>query len=1575
MNEKSKTPNIDPELEARIVALVLGEASDFEREELDRLIASRPELADFQFEMQRVHGLLNTVGSGKFEAPQEDWKLPADKRNAVLAVIRGEATIQQAVTAENSSAVQPMTAKRAWQWNPAHVAVAFCIAGFMGLLILPPVYNTRGRSDDFAEATKAALPDSGIQFTGGADVVFSVEPRLNVDASDGAVRFRLDHGEDSQVALSTIQNTLEGSAFVPLGDQNLWGANERFSGGTALNLRGAVDVQQLEELDKEGTSKRRSLARPQVKDEAKTDAYLSNDMRVATGEAPFSISEVEGLAEPTTATSTGMTLALDMPQLIAQNNHEWSRNGVQDQRRDYRYEPEAQLNSLFEQTNPKNSDGADSLERLSELEAPTSGDAGGSRSAVQLQSSGNLFGERGIEAALSDFDPFPQQNAPATTPKALQVPDGGTAIPGPIQLRTVPINRMFRQPTEQPQSLGEKLMKLNGGLEKDEAAKEDAGHSPFGNLLSQKTDVDFDFNIQDTDKPLSFSKNVQSQKNSTSPPSVRYKKQSPKDIQVPVDGTVGRGGMILQPLPESQSSNSPGVLDANQPVDRLEQTSPRTRLELQIDLLNSDVAWMQSYDVDDKEKADGEVADKGSQQWFGRNALGLNRPSDAKGAVTEEIYLDLAFPADAKAVLPFGIKGEDRRGEDTNPNVNDKATPDHRRPERVLIETEGLVEHEAELRTEINRFQSTLEIGGRTDSLSLELIKQAEVDQKWSRPATANPAIPQKATSTAEARYRALLRKESLLTEELGAGHPKLQQLRRNIEQTREYYEKLPEKEVNKSLSDDFVLLEKQNLQEQIAAIADINGRKSDSAVDKFNNFAEGFAPPVVDYGVSDTKPSTDLGNSNIEDISSDENEDQIRNNIAANPVLVPAGLGVTNLPFEDVNQIRIKQESADLTNQFNGLMKQKRYSEAELVAKKKLDLNSKLPEAIIMVEKAKLQRQIAAIAKIKARKSGSALTQFNLIEEFSALPIVDYGLPNAKSWTELPSRRADSRTRTESELRIEKSLSEQTTLHFEDVPLTEVIRHIATAHNFNIFLDTTSLESEGLDVNQHISIEVDGITLRSAMNLVLQQAGGLVFDIEGEVLKVIKRDAATTAGKDSSMLQQQPLKRIIAPAGLKEFTAKEDAFSTFSLHVSDVSFKLAMASLGRGEWPEAAKVRIEEFVNAFDYGDPMPRTGEKVACQIEQAIHPFLQQRNMLRISMKTAAAGRASTTPLRLTFLLDNSGSMERSDRRQTIRKAFSLLAEQLNPTDHVTLISFARQPRLLADSVKGDEAQKLVEVIANLPSEGGTNIEAALQLAFEKAKEHQDPDAQNRIILLTDGAVNLGNANPDGLSQIVTQMRNSGIAFDAAGISADGLNDEVLEALTRKGDGRYYLLDSLESADDGFAKQIAGALRPSAKNVKVQIEFNPNRVGRYKLLGFEKHILKKEDFRNDKVDAAEMAAAEAGVAMYQFEAMPDGEGDIGSVSVRFQDLSTGQMVESRWPIPYQANAPRINQAAPSLQIATSAALLAAKLRGEPLGGSVDLKTLSQLISALPELNREESRVQQLRTMIEQARQLGGQ
>lgn len=440
------------------------------------------------------------------------------------------------------------------------------------------------------------------------------------------------------------------------------------------------------------------------------------------------------------------------------------------------------------------------------------------------------------------------------------------------------------------------------------------------------------------------------------------------------------------------------------------------------------------------------------------------------------------------------------------------------------------------------------------------------------------------------------------------------------------------------------------------------------------------------------------------------------------------------------------------------------------------------------------------------------------------------------------------------------------------------------------------------------------------------------------------------------------------APATLAETSPSAEPFSTFSLHVSDVSFQLAKAALASGKWPEAEKIRIEEFVNAFDYGDPMPGMGERVACRIDQAAHPFLQQRHLVRIALRTAEAGRSSGTPLRLTLLLDSSGSMERPDRRETVRRAVATLAGLLGENDRITLISFARTPRLVADAVAGNEAMKLAGIVAALPSEGGTNLEAALQLAFEKAREHQEPNAQNRIVLLTDGAANLGDANAGSLASLVAGMREAGIAFDAAGFGAEGLNDEILEALTRKGDGRYYLLDRPEDADEGFAKQIAGALRPAAKNVKVQVEFNPDRVKAYKLLGFEKHRLATEDFRNDIVDAAEMAAAEAGVAVYQVEPMPGGEGDLGSVSVRFRDLDSGEMVERRWSLPYLDATLAVGQGGEAIDLATVASQFAVKLAGGPLGDVVDLGELARLAAKLP----EGPRVKELRTMIEQARGL---
>jgi len=306
-----------------------------------------------------------------------------------------------------------------------------------------------------------------------------------------------------------------------------------------------------------------------------------------------------------------------------------------------------------------------------------------------------------------------------------------------------------------------------------------------------------------------------------------------------------------------------------------------------------------------------------------------------------------------------------------------------------------------------------------------------------------------------------------------------------------------------------------------------------------------------------------------------------------------------------------------------------------------------------------------------------------------------------------------------------------------------------------------------------------------------------------------------------------------------------------------------------------------------------------------------------------------------------------MEREDRHEGLNQAIVQLASLLKAGDTITVAGFSRTPRLMADRLPGEQAKKLIDIVRNTPSEGGTNLEEALKLGGELALRQKNPAAQNRIVLLTDGAANLGNAKPEDLAERIRALRQQGISFDAAGLGAGGVNDRMLETLTRDGNGRYYLIDQPSDADENFAKQLAGAFRPAAENVKVQVHFNPARVGRYKLIGFEKHRLKTEDFRNDKVDAAELAAEEAGIALYQVELLPQGTGEIGEASVRFHDAATNQMVEQSWTIPYDEKTPAFDQATASMQLASLAALTAEKLRGGPLAVATDFQSLTPQVA----------------------------
>jgi len=430
------------------------------------------------------------------------------------------------------------------------------------------------------------------------------------------------------------------------------------------------------------------------------------------------------------------------------------------------------------------------------------------------------------------------------------------------------------------------------------------------------------------------------------------------------------------------------------------------------------------------------------------------------------------------------------------------------------------------------------------------------------------------------------------------------------------------------------------------------------------------------------------------------------------------------------------------------------------------------------------------------------------------------------------------------------------------------------------------------------------------------------------------------------------------------EIPAAQEPFSTFSLNISDASFQLALAAVEKGERPDPASIKPEQFYNAVDYGDPAPSSLEPVAAAIDQTAHPVIPGRNLVRVAIRTASTGRSAAQPLRLTLLVDQSGSMARADRRAAMDTALAQLATLLTENDRITVIGFSRTPRLIADSLPGNEAAKLPDLINPSASEGGTNLEQAFNLSSELALRRKLDGAQNRIVLFTDGAANLGDADPDRLAERVKELRQQGLAFDIAGIGTNDTNDRLLSELARHGNGRYYLVG--ENAGDSFAAQLAGAFRPAAENVKVQVKLNPERVGNYKLIGFEKDRLKTEDFRDDSVDAAELAADEAGVAIYQVETLPEGTGEIGEVSVRFRDTASGEMVERAWTIPHDPSTPAFDKAAPQTQLATLALLAAQKLQGGPLADAIRFPDHAKTLAKLKQAYANDPKAQRLLTLI---------
>jgi Ca-activated chloride channel family protein len=328
-----------------------------------------------------------------------------------------------------------------------------------------------------------------------------------------------------------------------------------------------------------------------------------------------------------------------------------------------------------------------------------------------------------------------------------------------------------------------------------------------------------------------------------------------------------------------------------------------------------------------------------------------------------------------------------------------------------------------------------------------------------------------------------------------------------------------------------------------------------------------------------------------------------------------------------------------------------------------------------------------------------------------------------------------------------------------------------------------------------------------------------------------------------------------------------EDPVSTFSTDVDTAAYANVRRFLREGHRPPTDAVRVEELVNYFDYGyaRPADRTNP-FTTYVALAPSPWSKERQILHIGLQGYDLGHAEPPPLNLVFLIDTSGSMTSEDRLPLARKSLNLLIDQLRPQDRVAMVAYAGSAGAVLAPTDGRQKLKMRCALQALGAGGSTAGGQGLALAYSLAQENFDPEAVNRVILLTDGDFNVGVADPAKLKDFVADKRKSGVYLSVYGFGRGNYNDTMMQALAQNGNGTAAYVDGLQEARKLFREDFTKSLFPIADDVKVQVEFNPAQVSEYRLIGYETRMLAREDFNNDQVDAGEVGAGASVTALYE-------------------------------------------------------------------------------------------------------------
>jgi Ca-activated chloride channel homolog len=426
-------------------------------------------------------------------------------------------------------------------------------------------------------------------------------------------------------------------------------------------------------------------------------------------------------------------------------------------------------------------------------------------------------------------------------------------------------------------------------------------------------------------------------------------------------------------------------------------------------------------------------------------------------------------------------------------------------------------------------------------------------------------------------------------------------------------------------------------------------------------------------------------------------------------------------------------------------------------------------------------------------------------------------------------------------------------------------------------------------------------------------------------------------------------------------YAAKADPLSTFSIDVDTASYSNLRRFVNGGQLPPKDAVRIEEMVNYFPYNYPQPTGDKPFSINSEVADAPWNPQHKLVQIGLQGKKIGMEQLPPNNLVFLLDVSGSMNEPNKLPLLKASLKLLINELRPQDKVAIVVYAGNAGLVLPSTSAKEKSKIIAALDKLESGGSTAGGQGIIQAYKVARDNFIKNGNNRVVLGTDGDFNVGVSSDEALVQLIEKERGTGVFLSVLGFGMGNLKDGKMEQLANKGNGNYSYIDSLSEAKKVLVKEFGGTLAAIAKDVKIQVEFNPNLVQGYRLIGYENRVLANSDFKNDKKDAGELGAGHTVTALY--EVIPVGvktDFKFAQTNATDVDKPTKLATDAIGQVNLRYKAPQANEsqllsstigqqtkagASENLKFAAAVASYGMTLRNSPFKGNSSYSTVLEL------------------------------